>query len=130
MTWFLPREPMKFTFPGPVGLNQKAQCCASPAFRRAWGRGGLEGWLRRAQTQGSRGRGEKLHLSRRRADVPHLEAECNFGLTFSEQQTLLLLKKGKTGLGYFVMSRLFVNSWCLCLHLRFWRNCDTVRACF
>lgn len=56
---------MKFTFPGLVGLDQKAPCCVSADFRESVGEGrGLEGSLAdygaSLQTQESRREGREI----------------------------------------------------------------------
>lgn len=53
--WFLPREPTKFTFPGPVGLTHKAPCCFRTGFREREREGGGEGWKGSLEDEGEWG---------------------------------------------------------------------------
>ena len=82
---------MKFTFPGPVGLNQKAGHCAgqvSGGLRG--GEGGARGgghsfWMARESSDWKARRGERNSTSTgKELMFPIVIAECNLGLTFSE----------------------------------------------
>ena len=58
MAWFLPREPMKFTFPGPVSLIHKAPCCVLTGFGESVGLGGSLDEEGECAPQAQEGRGE------------------------------------------------------------------------
>lgn len=82
---------MKFTFPGPVGLNQKAGHCAGQVSGE---RGGREGGARGGghscgmapeSSDWKAERGERNSTSTGKELVfPIVMAECNLGLTCSE----------------------------------------------
>lgn len=85
MAWFLPKEPTKFTFPGPVGLTHKPRVVLAQVSGRGKGgegkgrrvkKGGEAGritrGLRRVGTQEGQGNGEKKHLSWPGAGLLHL----------------------------------------------------------
>lgn len=77
---------MKFTFPGPVGLNQKAgHCGGQVSGEPGGGEGGKGEGAQLLDGSGelrlqSRERQEKQHLDRQRAGVTHPDGRMYFGV--------------------------------------------------